>query len=401
MRRALLIVLVLCSIPALARVRAVRPGWSDSPAAWLRARAVDDAGLIALAASARVVALGDATHGSHESYAAKQRLVPLLAANGFRTIAFEAPYAEWKALDDYVTHGTGNPAAALRFRMYWFWDSEEILDVIRWARAQNEAGLTPPIRIEGVDATEPVSASRLVLDFLRDADPAAAALAEESYSCLDALRFGFNPCEIGHIRASLERDHASASEIIHAARVVEQGIENFVTSHDARDTLMAENVQRLVDRGEKVIVFGHNEHWGRTPYRMRDPEPIKSAGTHLSESLGDAYFAAGSLFLDGTFLAIDYEQEPAQIRTQIMTAPSIDDFALLFDQAGLESMIVPMRGPLPSWLAGTHRMRFAGSSVKSRTKTTIDVHADLGEKFDAVLYFRRSTPAQLRHWPLF
>ena len=122
---------------------------------------------------------------------------------------------------------------------------------------------------------------------------------------------------------------------------------------------------------------------------------------YLSDALGDAYFVLGSVLLDGTFLALDFDDGRGEVRPQIMTAPSSDDFALLFDQAGYESMIVPFRGALPHWLAGTHRMRIAGSSVQSRTKTTRDLEADFGRKFDAVLYVRRSTPTQLRHWPLF
>lgn len=399
MRRFLVLVLVFCSLPLAARVRAVRSG--DSPADWLRARAVDDAGFAALASNARVVALGDATHGSHETYAAKQRLVPLLIANGFRTIAFEAPYAEWKKLDDYVLHGLGDPADALQFRQYWFWDTNETLDLIRWARAQNEAGLTPPIRITGVDSTEPASAAALVVEELRSLDPSLASVAEETYACLPQLWLGAAFCHVEEVRPLIAARYPDREELLHAARVVEQGVRVIATYHGARDEVMAENIQRLTDRGDRVIVIGHNEHWGETPYRLVRPDLIKSAGMYLSESLGSAYFSLGSVLLDGTFLAIDYEVGFGQVRTQIMTVPSADDFASLLAVANVDSMIVPMHAPLPAWLAGTHRMRIAGSAVQSRMKTTLDVPAELGKKFDAVMWFRRSTPTQLRHWPLF
>jgi erythromycin esterase len=412
MRRVLvLLTLLACSLPLAARVRAVRSGSpADTPAAWLRARAVDDAGFIALTRDAQVVALGDATHGTHETYAAKQHLVPLLVANGFRTIAFEAPYAEWKKLDDYVLHGIGDPATALQFRLYWFWDANEILELVRWMRAQNEAGLNPPIRITGVDSTEPVSAASVVVEFLRRVDSDAALAAEESYACVPQVALGQQWCNVDDVRASLlaHRDDyaaltslAEVDEMIHAARVVEQGLRVIATYHGARDEIMAENVHRLAARGDKIIILGHNEHWGQTPYRLVKPDLITSAGTLLSASLGSAYVAVGSVLLDGTFLAIDYEERYGQIRTQIMTAPSSDDVATLLDAAGLESMIVPLHGTLPSWLAGTRRMRIGTSGVQSRTKTMLDVPVDLGKKFDAVLYVRRSTPTQLRHWPVF
>jgi erythromycin esterase len=383
-----LVLVLLLSGPLEARVRAARSG---------------DGGLVRLVRDARVVALGDATHGTHETYVAKQRLVPLLSGEGFRTIAFEAPYAEWVKLDEYVRFGTGDPAEALAVRMYWFWDTDEILDLIRWARAQNEAGLTPPIRVTGVDPTEPETAAELVVSLLRRIDPVAAEEAAANYACLGQMWLGATFCQAGVevVRPAIEKKRAlyenassveEVDELLHAARMVEQGERIIATHHGARDELMAENIHRLVARGEKVIVLGHNEHWGQTPYRLVRPELIESAGMYLSESLGDAYFSLGSVILDGTFLAIDYENGFGQIRTQIMTPPSSDDFAVHLDRAGLETMIVPVRG-----VAGTYRLRIAGSSVQSRTKTTLDVVANVGEKFDAVLYVKRSTPTRLRN----
>ena len=413
MRRALaLVLLLLLSLPLAARVRSVRSAAGESAEAWLKRQAIDEAGLVALARSASVVALGDATHGSHETYAAKQRLIPMLVAEGFRTLAFEAPYAEWTKLDQYVLHGTGDPGAALNFAMYWFWDTTEILEIIHWARAQNATGLTPPIRITGVDSTEPGSAAELVVGFLRRVDTAAASEAEARYACLSQLWFGAQFCraDVEMVRPLIEANrelYATATsatdveEILHAARVVEQGERIIATTHAARDEMMAENINYLAARGDKVIVLGHNEHWGQTRYRLVRPNLIISAGMYLTESLGDAYFSVGSVLLDGTFQAIDYESGAGQIRAQLMTPPSSDDFATLFDRAGLGTMILPMQGPLPNWLAGTHRMRIAGSSVQSRTRTTLDLPADFSRKFDAVLYVRTSTPTHVRNWYMY
>ena len=401
MRRVLSLLLILAALPLAARVRAVRSGSGESPEAWLKARALDERRLADLTRDAQVIAVGDATHGTHETYAARQRLVPLFVANGFRTIAFEAPYAEWKKLDDYVLTGIGDPAEALRFPMYWFWDANEVLDLVRWARAQNEAGLEPPIRITGVDSTAPATAAALVVEQLRALDPGLAAWTEERYGCVSQLWLGAAFCDVSEVRPAIEARFPRDEELKHAARVVEQGVRVIATHHGARDEVMAENILRLAARGDKVIVLGHNEHWGQTPYRLVKPELIESAGMRIADAIGEGYFSIGSLLLDGTFLAIDYETGAGQIRAQIMTAPSSDDFASLFARANAEALIVPMHGPLPGWLSGTHRMRIAGSSVQSRAKTTLDLPANLGAKFDAVLYFRRSTPTGLRHWPVF
>ena len=414
MKRAAFGLLLLAASASLgARTRAVRSGPIETPAAWLLHRAHALSRFDRLVGDAHVVALGDVTHGTHEIHAAKQVLVPQLVAKGFRVIAFEAPYTEFKAVADYVRTGAGDPASILNSAPYWFWDTNEILDVIEWARAQNAAGLTPPIRLEGVDPTMPRTTAREVVTYLRRVDPPAAVEAETIYHCIREGYRGTNRCRtsIATVRAAMESRRetyvlasslAEYEEMLHAARVVEQGERVLADFENERDAPMAENILRLAAR-DKVIVIGHNEHWGRTPYLLDDSDPILSAGAHLTTSLADRYFVLGSVVREGSFWAVEYEAgvTNGRIRTQVMTDPAPDDFGVLLDQAGRETMIVPLRGALPAWLAGTHRMRFAGSTVPSRDRATTDVPADLGAKFDAVLYIRAGTPAQLRHFPRF
>ncbi|HEX6100956.1 MAG TPA: erythromycin esterase family protein [Thermoanaerobaculia bacterium] len=408
-RLALLVLLVPLALSA--RTRAVRTGPVDTPRAWLRQHALSqEAFARVVAASADVVALADVTHGTHELYAAKQALVPLLVARGFRVLAFEASYTEYKPLDEYVLHGTGDPAATLNLPPYWFWDTNEILDLVHWARAQNAAGLTPPIRIVGIDATSPRVTGAEVVAYLERVDPAYAVEVATIYHCMRGVYKGTNRCRtaIASVRTAMgaKRDAyvlASSAEeydeMLHAARVVEQGERVLVNHRYEKDPPMAENVLRYVNRGQKVILFGHNEHWGRTPYLLDLPPHVTSAGQHLASALGDRYFVLGSLISGGTFHAVQYAPgvRSGVIRTHALpAATTLDDYALLFAQAGLPSTIVSLRGPLPPWLAGTRTYRFVGSGVPS-----LEVPADLGAKFDGVLYVETSTPTQLRHFPTF
>ena len=60
-------------------------------------------------ADADIVGLGDGTHGTHEYYTVKQRLIEYLAgADGFRTVAFEGPWSDFNAINDYIQGGEGN-----------------------------------------------------------------------------------------------------------------------------------------------------------------------------------------------------------------------------------------------------------------------------------------------------
>src|SRR5215212_2376479 len=63
---------------------------------------------------ARVVALGEATHGSREIFQLKHRLLEYLVdVHGFTVFGFEASQAERLDVDDYVVNGRGDAARAV------------------------------------------------------------------------------------------------------------------------------------------------------------------------------------------------------------------------------------------------------------------------------------------------
>jgi erythromycin esterase len=401
MRRLVPLLLVLLVLPSAgARVRGVRSGSNATPAGWIRERAVrldhDLTPLVPMIGNARVVALGDVTHGTHELFESKQRLIPFLVEQGFRTIALEAPYGEMARLDDYVRTGLGDPAELLRSGDYWFWDTQEFLDLVLWARAQNAAGLTPPVRFAGVDSTHPLSAITRVVAFLPEVDSRYACLRVPNYSRTTRCR-----TSIASVYELLA-PHAGRDgydEALHAARVVEQGEEALATRFASRDAAQGENVLWHAARG-RTLFLGHNEHVGRIPYAVFNPTEVRSAGAIIAEELGDDYFAIGSVALEGTFWAYEYDAtQTAFLREHTMTAPSPADYALLFDEAALDRIIIPLRGVLPPWLTSEHRIRVGAWNAPDPAKPTWDVVEDLPRKFDAVLYVRRSTPSQLRHYP--
>lgn len=403
MRRLIALLLVAATLPLAARTRSVRSGPTETPAAWLRARAIHldrlDP-LLHLTRNATVIALGDATHGTHELYAAKQQLIPFFVERaGFRTIALEWSYAEAAAVDAYVRTGLGDPAKMLEGKAYWFWDTQETLDLILWAREQNARGLTPRIRIAGVDSSEPETAAQLVVTTLRRVDPAAAGKAELAFGCLLSPPSDLCRANIASVRSLIRRDVFASTEdyeeLLHAVRVVEQGELIRGDVRGTRDAVLAENILHLANRGDKVVVWGHNEHWGRTDYQLDTPTMYRPAGAWLHDSLGTRYFTIGSVILDGTIAIV----ADLRLRVLPMAAAHADDYARLFDLAGLETMIVPLHNPLPSWLAGQHHIRISGSGA-AQPDVTIDLVEDLPAKFDAVMYVRSSTPTWMRHWPV-
>jgi erythromycin esterase-like protein len=91
--------------------------------------------------SARIVALGEATHGTREFFQMKHRMVEFLATQmGFTIFSIEANLPEASRLNDFVVKGNGDPKQLLKGMYFWTWNTEEVLNMILWMREFNRSG---------------------------------------------------------------------------------------------------------------------------------------------------------------------------------------------------------------------------------------------------------------------
>lgn len=142
--------------------------------------------------NARIVALGEATHGTREFFQLKHRMLEFLATEmGFRVFSIEANMPEAYRLNDFVLTGKGDPAALLRGLYFWTWDTEEVLDMIRWMRRFNESG-RGRVEFTGFDMQTPTVAMEVVRDFVakHDQDYLDAVLSASNLASAASLLTG-------------------------------------------------------------------------------------------------------------------------------------------------------------------------------------------------------------------
>jgi hypothetical protein len=148
--------------------------------------------LLALVADARVVLLGEASHGTHEFYRERARITKrLITEHGFTGVAIEGDWPDAYRVNRYVQGAAGDAdaeAALGDFRRFptWMWRNADVLGFVGWLRAHNERPhhAEPKVGFYGLDLYSLGASMESVIAYLDRQDPAAAARARERYECL-------------------------------------------------------------------------------------------------------------------------------------------------------------------------------------------------------------------------
>lgn len=391
---------VLLTAPAEARRRAAhipeRLPDVSTPAGWLLANAhvlhsttltvaTDDLHpLRSIVGDASVVGLGDGTHGTHEFTTIKLRLIDFLAREkGFDVVAFEAPFPLMNRINAYVQGGPGDPRAILedgaKRLQFWFWYTEEVVEVFEWMRARNaQRGNAPPLEVVGVDVRDDATAVAEILAYLRAVDPAYAVTAEGELACVPRLDQVCRASTDGVRQAIAEREAAYVAAS--SSRAYHDALRNAsILLRDDRDTMMAEGVlwaRRHRGTSGKILFWAHNEHVARD-------NSSTDAGRLLFHEIRAEYVTIATMSGPGTFAGWR-NNSPLVAPLPEITPGSYESY---FRQRGAAAVLIPTRGEVPTWLRGPSTYR-AGSTDGSSVRQP----STLPLNFDAVVYIEQTTP---------
>ena len=121
-------------------------------------------------ADARIVLLGEATHGTHEFYEARAQITKrLVERHGFNIVAVEGDWPDLARIDDYVRHGAPRPRSGEPFVRFptWMWRNQEVLAFADWLRRHN-ADIAEDMRVtmRGLDVYSLRESIHAVLAYL-------------------------------------------------------------------------------------------------------------------------------------------------------------------------------------------------------------------------------------------
>ncbi|MCM1967143.1 erythromycin esterase family protein [Streptomyces sp. G1] len=370
---------------------------------------------------ARIVGLGESTHGTGEFFRLKHRIVEFLVREeGFTTLAMEASQSAARALDAYIRYGTGAPERLVARLGFWTWRTREMVDLVEWLRAHNrDLPEERRIRFVGTDPQLCADSIEAVTAFLRRAAPDQAGRV----SALDVLARA-RPSTLPDPDKALMRraeeiarliaDHAErpgpgddTGEALEHARILVRAADlvtrPFAASAGedgvlaARDRYMAEAVARLVDDDPeaRVMVWAHNGHIAKGTYG----DQVPALGSKLRERYGDTYYALALLFGKGSFLARrgnDLQRPPARHRigTGLRSLEARLTHAVPGDYYADFRAASSPTGTAP-WLHAPYAQRSFGANVQRflyRLNTAPLVPA---EDYDGIAFVARSTCSHL------
>jgi erythromycin esterase len=392
-------------------------------------------------ADARIVGLGEATHGTREFFELKHRIVRyLVEEQGVRLFAMEANLPETMALDAYVVQGEGDPEEALAGTHFWIWTTESVLALVEWLRAFNEERpLGDRVRFYGIDAQYTTGAVEYLDEFLATAAPALRAelradLAatdddgdvngqymsdhdpEATERLLDRLGRAFEERREAFVAATSERETAMARRCL---RVVEQARARRVARETdgqeaamvGRDEAMTENLAWAMEyeSRDRAALWAHDAHVCRTVNLGARVDPAPSLGSHLADRYGDDYYALGFDFLDGSFRAIGIGLTPeSELSTWSLDDPPANSVTHLFaaTECALAFLDFESTGEaerLREWFAEPRAKRKLGAvyygpdGPAENGKDGQSAHNAvrvLPDAFDGLLFVRETTPSR-------
>ncbi len=378
-------------------------------------------------ADARVLLLGEASHGTSEFYRARAAITRrMVERHGFTIIALEADWPDAATLDRIVRHRPpreGEEKAFARFPT-WMWRNREFDDFVRWLHGHNQGKAPREMAgLFGLDLYNLSGSMKAVIDYLSEKDPALAEEARKRYSCLSP--YARNPAAYGRLAMSsglafcrdevvqmlgqlLERqlelvardgeewlDATANARLVKNAeayyRVMYLGSED---SWNLRDTHMFETLSSLLDsRGPnaKAIVWAHNSHIGDARFtEMGMVRGELNIGQLAKERFGQEAVSIGLGTNGGTVAAADDWDQPMKVKA---IRPSLEEsYERLSHESGVPRFLLDLREARNRRLSGLledpRLERFIGVIYRPETERWSHYsQAILPGQFDAWLWF--------------
>jgi erythromycin esterase-like protein len=386
--------------------------------------------------AAKVVLLGESTHGTAEFYEARAAITRrLIERHGFSIVAVEADWPDAGHIDAYVRALAPRPNRAEAFARFpqWMWRNEQFAAFVDWLRTHNrDLREAQQVSFRGLDLYSLGASVAVVLEYLERRDSAQAAQARQRYGCLtpwqqDPASYGLqvamgqDPCEqqvvaqlqalLAQRLAYLQDDGEAFFDAAQNARVVRSAEQYYralyrssAESWNLRDRHMFDTLQAVMKeesrrRGVspaavKAVVWAHNSHIGNAAATAMGWQGEFNIGELCRNAYEDQAALIGFGTDRGTVAAASDWGGAMQIKS--VQPARHDSYEHAFREAGCRSALTHWRAAdrsrLEDALSASLLERAIG--VIYRPQTELQSHyfeSVMSEQFDAWVWFEETS----------
>ncbi len=361
-----------------------------------------------LVGDARIVSLGECTHGSSEIFSMKHRMLEyLVKEKGFTIFSIEANMPESYALNEYIIDGKGDPKKLMAGMYFWTWNTQEVLDMIEWMKKYNETA-AKKIMFTGFDMQTATVASKVVRNYLSSNRPALLSLLNEFDSLSRKPQMkrneGNDKFKALKAYAQLLMDSLNANKpqvyntdfnwAYQNARILWQYACNHF-NNPSRDESMAENVKWILDQdpSAKIVLWAHNGHIKKDKSGLE----YKSMGEYLDKLYGKQMIAIGFSTNEGTYTAVQREGKKfIGLDSTNNILHKNNSYESLFSTADAANFLLDLRNisdekERTAWILEKRPFLSIGALAMNEFQFT---KIDLTSHFDMIIFIRKTSASK-------
>jgi erythromycin esterase-like protein len=385
---------------------------------------------------ARIVAVGEASHGTHEYYAWRATLTRrLIEERGFDFVAVEGDWPDCYRVNRSVKLREGadeDPRDALdAFDRWptWMWANDDVVGFCRWLQGFNAVRPAGErAGFYGLDVYSLWESMHSLIGWLRENEPQHVDRAIEALRCFEpygedgaeyafASRFAPLSCEqavvdlLRHLmderaKAMAEEDpedrfsaEQNAAVVVDAELYYRTMVQSNAESWNVRDIHMADTLDRLLEfAGQKAVVWEHNTHVGDARATDMAGGGMVNVGQLLRERHGtdDVVLVGFGGYRGSVIAGSEWGAEMERLPVPPARSGSLE--AILHGLLGEDTLIVVPREDGPEWLSRRLDHRAIGVVYRpERERWGNYVPTVTGQRYDAFLYVQDTSPLQPLH----
>jgi erythromycin esterase len=369
---------------------------------------------------ARIVAMGEETHGTREFFQLKHWMLEyLVEKKGFTILGIEANWPESLAINDYVVNGVGDAQSALDGLYFWAWNTQEVLELIQWMRKYNvDPKHVKKVKFYGFDMQVAHLAARNVQAYLDRVDANEAKIAakvfhpisdmerekeageksevfwEKEEDRVAVLLKRFESRKESYVKASSEKEWALAQ---HHLELVRQAAELYSIKRKGnvspRDRAMAKNVRWILEQEgpeAKIMLWAHNGHVSTGLLGGG-----ASMGNELRQMYGKQMVVCGFSFGQGSFQAIEKGRGLRQFTVGPAPPDTVDGMlaAAEIPMFAVDLRSAPANSAVEEWLKAPQQMRSIGAIYDEKLPKQ-GFSEVIPRDFDVLIFVRQTTAAR-------